>query len=445
MTTALQPAYAGLASLVGESRVVTDPTAYAAYPVDGKTPQCVVYAPGAEQVAAVLRYASDHNLAVIPVRNATKISTGNPPRRYDVALSLKEMNRVWYYEPDDLTVSVEPGMKLGDFQHLLSRHNLWLPVDPPGGEKSSIGGILATNALGPLRLGYGAPRDFSIGMKIATAEGKIVKTGGRVVKNVAGYDIAKLMIGSYGTLGVIVEASFKLFPLPAATTTFVLECDTLDRARELRRALARSPLEPLRAALLGAEFLDLLRHADSPEANEGWQIWLEAGGSAKVLDRYQRELAELARRTGARMGRLSDTENRRLWGAITDRIDVVTAGFATVLKASLPISATEEFIGRAQRMNESRESVFWAYPAAGVVHVGLKLPETSSSTKTVEGLRALARELGGSLIVESAPLEVKTGVDTWGPPGDDFEMMRKMKAAWDPKGILAPGRFLGGL
>ncbi len=244
MITAVESSRSELAALVGDARVVSDPVACAAFAVDGKVPTYVVYPSSAEQVAAVLKSCADHALAVIPCRNGTKLGIGNPPIRYDVALSLKDLNQVWYYEPADLTVSVEPGMKLADFQHFVGRHKLWLPLDPPGGERASLGGILAANASGPLRVAYGGPRDMVIGMKIATTEGKIVKTGGRVVKNVAGYDMGKLLIGSYGTLGVIVEASFKLYPLPAASATFVFAVDALHRARELRRSLQRSHLQP---------------------------------------------------------------------------------------------------------------------------------------------------------------------------------------------------------
>src|SRR5256712_11472737 len=263
MTTAVQPAQAGFAAVVGESRVISGAAECAAYAVDGKVPNWVVYPSSAEQVAGVLSHAAELGLAVVPSRNDTKIGIGNPPRRYDVALSLKEMNRVWHYEPDDLTITVEAGMKLGDLQHFLARRRLWLPLDPPGGPRASLGGILATNSAGALRLPYGSPRDLGPGMKIANTEGKLIKAGGRVVKNVAGYDLVKLLIGSYGTLGVIVEASLKLFPLPAERATFVASIRGLDSARELRRKILNSPLQPLRMALLDATAASISRAGPS--------------------------------------------------------------------------------------------------------------------------------------------------------------------------------------
>src|SRR6266571_3471543 len=148
-----------LAAVVGDSAVSADPAACRAYSVDGLDPKLVVAPQSAEQVAEVLKCAAARGLGVIPVRNGTKLGIGNPPRRYDLALSLKSLNRVWHYEPADLTVTVEPGMKLGDFQHFLARDGLWLPLDPRGGALASIGGTLAANAVGPLGARYGAPRD----------------------------------------------------------------------------------------------------------------------------------------------------------------------------------------------------------------------------------------------------------------------------------------------
>jgi glycolate dehydrogenase FAD-binding subunit len=252
---------AEFASIVGETRVCYDDRACAAWRVDGMTPSCIVYPGSVGQVAEMLKCASEHELAVIPVGGGTKLETGNPPRKYDIALSLRELNKVRYYEPPDLTVGVEAGMTLDDFENLVNRDGLWLPLDPPGGGQGTIGGIVATNASGPMRHFYGAPRDMVLGMRIATTDGKLIKTGGRVVKNVAGYDLGKLLIGSYGTLGIIVEVNFKLYPIPAERRTFVLQAGTLGIARDLRRSILNSPIEPLSMVLLDASTAGLL-HPD---------------------------------------------------------------------------------------------------------------------------------------------------------------------------------------
>ena len=456
----MESIHSELAALVGDTRVVTDPVACAAFTVDGKVPTYAIYPAAADQVAAVLKCCADHALAVIPCRNGTKLGIGNPPTRYDVALSLKDLNQVWYYEPADLTVSVEPGMKLADFQHFAGRHKLWLPLDPPGGERTSLGGILAANASGPLRVSYGGPRDMVIGMKIATTGGKIVKTGGRVVKNVAGYDVGKLLIGSYGTLGVIVEASFKLFPLPAGSSTFLFVMDSLQSARELRRRIQNSPLQPMRLLMMDREAARLMRGCQTdqtgssgsplPAAGSEAEAWFEASGSPRLLERYERNLPDLARTVRARIEKVTAPIAEAAWARL--------AGFYTwlakddpslvVLKVALPIAALEDFLVRV-RQEADRESLrlaMFAQAGAGIAHLCLLESKQSDALPgLVERVRRLARETGGSLVVERCPTELKSTIDVWGPVGDDFEMLRKIKSAWDPKGVLSPGRFMGRL
>jgi len=451
VTAAIETAQTAFASILGAAHVVTDPATCAGLGVDGMAPQCVLYPMSGEEVAAALRCAAEHDLAVIPCRNGTKLDIGNPPRRYDVALSLKDMNRVWHYEPSDLTITAEPGMKFGDFQHFVAREGLWLPLDPPGGPRATLGGIVATNASGPLRLFYGAPRDMVLGMKIATTEGKVVKTGGRVVKNVAGYDIAKLLIGSYGSLGVIVEVSLKLFPLPSHRATFVLTAGRLGIARDIRRRILASPLTPVRMLLLDSGAAALVRRGPPPvlEVHEP-ELWLEFGGSLRVMERCAGELEDVAKAAGARISVLPSDEAEGVWSRLTDFRPWLreVAPRLVVLKATLPDSASEEFLSRAQQEaeNDKVQSAGFCQAGVGIVHVCLLGAESDAGLVALIGrLRAAAQEFGGALVVEDAPVDVKKQLDVWGSTDDDFAIMKKLKALWDPKGVLSPGRFVGGL
>ena len=450
MSAATEIAQVELAAIVGAARVVADPAACAAFAVDGQAPQYVVYPTSPDEVAAVLRCAAARDLAVIPCRNATKLGVGNPPRRYDVALSLKDLNRVWHYEPADLTITAEPGMKLGDFQHFVARDGLWLPLDPPGGARASLGGIVATNAAGPLRLAYGAPRDIVLGMKIATTEGKIVKTGGRVVKNVTGYDVGKLLIGSYGTLGVIVEISFKLFPLPPQRATFVIAAGTLGVARDLRQRILQSPLSPARMVLLDR---CAAQQAGATAAEHTWtgpEIWLEVMGSARLIERCRRELGELAGPAGAYARGVDAASAENVWARATNFHPWVAdaARSAVIVKATMPDSALEELVSRAEQEAEaeSAEIAVFAQLGVGIVHLCI-LTQLGAPALLglIQRLRASAEGLGGALIVEHCPPEIKQHIDVWGEAGDSLELMKKLKAVWDPQGILAPGRFLGRL
>jgi glycolate oxidase FAD binding subunit len=435
-----------LAAIVGEEGLVAEPSACAAYSIDGHTPQCVISPRSREAVAAALQYAAERGLAVVPCCNATMLSTGNPPQRYDIALSLRELNRVLACEPDDLTASVEPGVDLSAFLQVLNRHRLWLPLDPPGSARASLGGLVATNRAGPLRLRYGALRDMVVGMKVATAAGKVIRTGGRVVKNVAGYDLAKLLIGSYGTLGVIVEINFKLYPMPARRATCVCRADRIETAREFRRKLLNSPVDPMRMVLLDSGGAGIAQAALDAT---GFEIWLEFGGSEAVLLRSMKTVQEISKALGFEACAIEDRLAETAWNRISDFSSAFHGEAGQVIvKASLPIGAVEDFVGLAQEESGKAGSPLACVcqNGVGIVHVAL-LPQEpiASLPELVDRLRKAAIAKGGSLVIVCCPSEMKKQIDVWGPAGDDFALMRKLKEVWDPKETLSPGRLLGGL
>ena len=451
MAIAADVVRAGFAGIVGESQVLYGEPACAGLRVDGRLPRCVVYPTSAEQAAQVLKFAAENGLAVIAIGGGSKLGIGNPPQKYDVALCLRDMKKTLHYEPADLTAGVEAGTTFQEFQDLLRRDGLWLPLDPPGRERATLGGIVAANASGPLRQLYGTPRDMVLGMRIATTEGKVVKTGGRVVKNVAGFDLGKLLIGSFGTLGVIVEVNLKLFPIPAERETFILSAGTLGIARDLRRSILNSPLEPARLVLLDAEASNLIRPVASLDsAAREPEIWVEASGSKAVIDRTRKDLEELGRAVGAKV-QLSDQEGSRAsWRLIADFSNWfhVTSPESLVLKGTMPTAHCEEFLSLAQQEagNEKVKVTSITQVGVGIMVLGLVGSNGANPmVPLVTRLRKSLEKLGGALTVIAAPVEFKEQVDAWGTPGSGLKMMRKLKAAWDPKGILAPGRFVGGI
>ena len=448
MTLAVDSMRADLEALMGAPKVLFWPNECLPMAVDGMVPEFVVFPGTAEEVAAVLHYASEHHLGLIPRGYGTKVSMGTRPKKYDIALSLRNLKRVIHYEPADLTIGVEAGMTFGDFQNLVAQSGLWLPLDPRGGADSSIGGIIASNAAGPLRQGYGGPRDMVIGLKIATTDGKIAKTGGRVVKNVAGYDLGKLLTGSMGTLGVIVEASLKLFPKPPERATFALTVATLEVAQDLRRRILRSPLDPMRLVLLDASAAALLDELTTGTGRAGMELWIEIGGSHRVIERCMLELRSLGSAVGSTLARREDAE--MAWERISNAPHWIRAkyGDVTILKASLPLAVTEEFLSRAQQeaSDEKISLASFAQVGVGIVHLwALQEALGTNIGAWVVRLRQAAKALGGSLVIEHCPTELKGQVDVWGASGDDLGAMRKMKAAWDPQAVLSPGRFVDGI
>ncbi|MDQ3811771.1 MAG: FAD-binding oxidoreductase, partial [Chloroflexota bacterium] len=241
----------------------------------------------AEAVAEALRAADSAGHAVMPVGGGTHLDLGMPPARQDVLLSTVGLNRVVEYEPADLTVTVEAGMRFMDLQAMLREQGQMVALDPPVAAESTIGGVVAANLSGPVRFAHGTARDLVIGTRVANANGTLTRAGGRVVKNVAGYDLNKLYIGSLGTLGVIVELGFKLAPIPPSTATLVGQFASQDDVRTVVRGVLHSPLSPLAVELLGPR---AAADAGLPSAT---LLVLRAGGYAEAVQRQVRDLGEL--------------------------------------------------------------------------------------------------------------------------------------------------------
>jgi glycolate oxidase FAD binding subunit len=199
----------------------------------------------AEEVAAALKRASDERKSAVIRGAGTKMDWGQPAPQIDVMLDMRQLNRILAHEHGDLTATIEAGATLRDVNHALARHRQWLPLDPPFAEEATIGGILATNDSGPLRHRYGTPRDLVIGIQLATTDGVLAKAGGRVVKNVAGYDLSKLVTGSFGSLAAIVSATFKLSPIPSASKTMIVAVQDAVRLGDAVRTVMASQLEPI--------------------------------------------------------------------------------------------------------------------------------------------------------------------------------------------------------
>lgn len=448
---AVDAARTKLAAILSESQLTEDLDSRQAFAIDGKVPDCVVYPDSAEQVAQTLRCAAECRLAVVACGGGTTLGVGNPPKKYDVALSTRNLTKVSYYEPSDLTAGVGSGVKFSNFQSLLRQDGLWLPLDPPGSGRASLGGMVATNASGPLRHFFGAPRDMVVGMQIATTEGKLIKTGGRVVKNVAGYDLGKVLIGSFGTLGIITEVNLKLYPLPAERQTFVLPAGTLGIARDLRRSMLNSPIDLMRMVLLDAETARTVHSVAKLKLSDHEpEIWLEAGGSRPVIERILKELDLLGRAVGAKVQAVENIKVQEAWNVIAGFNNWLneTHSGAIVLKGTMPMANGEEFLSLAHQeaQNERVRMMSVTHSGVGILYLGLlDAQDTSKTAGLIKRIRESAEKVGGALIVMSAPPEIKSRVDVWGTKGTGFDLMQKMKSAWDPKGILAPGRFVGSI
>ena len=404
--------------------------------VDGLTPHFVATPSSVEQLAAVVAAANEAGAGVIPWGGGQHMALGNIPTRYDVALRTTKLDQVLEYEPTDLVVTVEAGITLGRLQALLAEHGQFLPIDAPAA--ATIGGVLAAGISGPSRHAYGLPRDWLLGCRVVLADGTIVKGGGRVVKNVAGYDLPKLAVGSLGTLGVIVEATFKVSPLPAVQETLVVSCPSLQAAVDAVFAADDRGL-----ALRAVAVVDDQLVATLPGVLEGILAAYWLAGPRTAVERTAREMAELA--GSAETRRLEGEELERFWAGLSAASAGPTDGVA--LSASLPPSAIGDFVEllASLRQAESAPASSLAYPTTGIVLARLDAVPDEQPIKTIEQARHAAVEAGGSLIVTAAPVAIKQHLDVWGDTGTALPLSRRLKDQFDPRGTLNPGRFVGGL
>jgi glycolate oxidase FAD binding subunit len=411
--------------------------------IDGLKPENVLLLESIEQVSEMLRAASEQGKAVVPTGHGAFLHIGGIPRRYDVALSLQRLNRVVDYQPTDMTVTVEAGLTLTRLQELLGEHGQWLPIDPPVPERATIGGIIAANLSGPMRLSQGTIRDFLIGLRVVQADGTVVKGGGRVVKNVAGYDLPKLYCGSFGTLGIIVEATFKVRPCSEAHTLLSLSYPSPEKAMEMGLRLLGSELQPA--------FLELTNFNHQKSSHDETQTYHLFTGFAGLIEEiaYQRErVHEVIGSDSVVVEEWQDENERSLMQELRDF--PVAQDTALGCKISILPTRVAAFCAAVQEEARSRgfSARLLAHAGNGILYSRFAQGENTTPEKVlsfVDWLRILVKKLHGYMVVETVDSALKERIDVWGHIGATFPLMKRLKETLDPQGILNPGRFVGGI
>jgi glycolate oxidase FAD binding subunit len=373
-------------------------------------------------LSTILKEAAAEEQTIEITGNSSKQLMGGPTTPAETKVNTGGLRRVLKYEPNDLTISVEAGMPFADLQALLAKNRQMVALDPPFFAKATVGGVVATNSSGPMRRAYGTARDQVIGMKFATLAGKQVNSGGMVVKNVAGLDMGKLMIGSFGTLAVITSVNFRLHPMPEETHTFVFSVDDLGQLLEQRNSILYSVLRPIA--------LDIISPPAATRLGlRGHVLAMRAGGSPKVLARYERELQGAMRITGA--------EDTIFWTQIRE----FPGDFLRRQPNGVVVRIASK-IGDVAAVLRLVSSPCICRAASGITYVYL------SSWQGVTPLWHAAAENGWSAVVEFAPLEARTSRELWllnstKESAEAFAMMKKVKNMFDPGMLLNRSRLYG--
>lgn len=404
----------------------------------GAVPSYVVFPRTVDEVCAVVRTAAAHELTLVAAGNGGNLNVGAPPRRYDAAVSLRECARILRYEPADMTITVEAGTTLAQLNATLTAHGQWLPLDPPREAEMTIGGLIAADRCGPARLAYGKVRDYLIGIRVVTANGELLSGGGRVVKNVAGYDLPKLFIGSFGTLGIIVEATFKVRPRPEVECLAVWPAESIGMAAQRGFELLQGTLTPLFVEAVNGQGSEAIGVAQGPA------LLIGGAGSAPEVAAFVAALRELGG-TAIRWYEAAQSQAmmkalRAFSQAATD--DALVARICT-RPASLP-----GLLERFERDAASRGIVLEIGAHAGVgvawcqVHAA---HDPALLMMYAEWMRVQTRQAGGWVVFEHIPALFRERLDPWGFAEPSLPLMVGIKRALDPSGMFSPGRFVGGI
>ena len=412
-----------ITSIVGADHVSENPD----LKIDGLSPRLVVRPGCAAEVSACVKVCSERRAAVVPAGRMTWLECGNPLRGVEVVLSLDRMQRIIDYSPPDLTASVEAGVTLGAFNALTKQERQWLPLDPPGFRCASLGAVVACNSSGALRLGFGTPRDYVIGLRLVHADGIESKSGGKVVKNVAGYDMNKIYAGSYGTIAILTELTFKLRPLPDRSSTMAITSRYRGALFQLAKRVLASELQPASVVLarrvfdsLGSSRPDdalLIRFNDSEAAVKHQVDWV-----IQAIDESYKATV------------LTDNEAADVWAEVADFDQCPIRVRLSVPLSAVPAEFEKAFLAHL-------DCVATADIGTGIIRLAFDV-DGGSAVDQIKRLRASAAGASGTLAIEKAPADVRRTADAWGDVRSTAELMRSIKSRFDPQSLLNPGKFV---
>ncbi|MGA8893037.1 MAG: FAD-binding oxidoreductase [Anaeromyxobacteraceae bacterium] len=397
--------------------------------IQGVVPRIVLEPSTVEEAAEAVARSAREKLAVAFVGGGTDLGLGARPSRLDAVLRTTSLSRLVDHAPADQVVTAEAGMTLAALGEVLARHRQRLSLDAPFPGRATVGGVVAANAFGPRRTRFGAARDLVLGVSLVRADGVPARGGGKVVKNVAGFDLPRLMVGSLGTLALLTRVTFRVHPLPEVESTVLFPGLDPDQVRGLAAAWRAAQLEPTSAAaVFVSDLLDLGVRFEGFETGVADQV-------ARLLD--------LARRSGLSGEKLPPADAAGFWrrhdqvreaGALRVKVTTVPSRLGELARAWLP-----QLLGELS-------------PAGAVVYPTLGMAFASGDPASGAGLAAALRDVrlavaasGGSVVIVDSPPAIRPTCDPWGPPPASVELMRALKDRFDPEHRLAPGRFVGGI
>lgn len=398
-------------------------------------PSSIVYPTTVNALKDVIQCADHNDWRVLPCGRGTKLGWGGVGKKIDLLVSTERLNRVIAHAVGDLTVTVEAGVKLIDLQEILFKNQQFLPLDPAYPQDATIGGIIATADSGSLRHRYGGVRDLLLGISFVRCDGQVAKAGGRVVKNVAGYDLMKLFTGSYGTLGVLTEVTLRVYPISKASGTVVLlgDVEAIDAAT---KTLLASALTPIAVDVLSTQLTTKLGLGQSMALIVRFQ------SVAESVQQQSSRLLEVGQKLGLQGTLYGDAHEHQLWQSLSKQIWQSPQEPTITCKIGVLPSTSATTLTQLNRLISSQ--------GLGLIHAGsglglLRLDPSTVTPQQILEMRSYCQSQNGFLTVLSAPIAMKQQLDVWGYSGNALALMRQIKKQFDPKNIFSPHKFVGGI
>ena len=472
----------GLAEIVGQEFVKSEPDVLSGYRVDNIQPGAVVFPKDTVQVSEVVYFANRENLAIVPRGSGTKMALGNPPKRLDLVVCTSRMDNMIDVDTSNLTITVEAGVKFRDIQARLatqedrcylpledltteagevicsdrSHSGCFLPIDPSHANSATMGGIIAANSSGPRRLLYRLPRDSILGVRMVSPTGEILGSGGKTVKNVSGYDVSKLAVGSIGSLGILCEMTFRLLPLPEKMETLLSSFNSFSDASAFAEGLFGTTLLPASVEVMNQRAYSHLNMDGIPDfGSNDYVSAIALEGFEQAVERMRTEIMNIAKANGARSDAcLQEEKHLSFWlevSALEQNLAEKASGLVRA-RINYPISEWGGVIESAESAFSGADLDFTiqAHAGSGICLANLLVDKDDSegmerAVMTLNSLLDDCRRVAGNLVVERVPTGVKERLKIWGEVGPDFVVMKRIKDQIDPAGVMSPGRFVGGL
>ena len=406
--------------------------------IDSAASAYLIFPPTVEKLAAIVKWAHQEKCRLIPCGNGSKLDWGGLSQDIQLIVSTQKCDRLIEHAVGDLTVTVEAGIKLADLQAQLQATNQFLPIDPAFGEQATIGGILATADTGSWRERYGGIRDMVLGISFIRGDGEIAKAGGRVVKNVAGYDLMKLYTGSYGTLGIITQVTLRTYPLPEASKTIVLAGGYASVAQAVQ-TLRNSGLTPTAADLVSASVVDKLGIAKNPALIIRFQT------ISQSIAQQISQLESIAQQLNLQVSHYQDIDETNLWQRLSEIIRFPSSETAIIGKIGVVPTAVVNLMQQLETITANQELVM-IHAGSGIGHLHIdNIDDEATYLTLIAKIRSFCHDNDGFLTVLTAPNSIKQQLDPWDYSGNALQIMRAIKQKFDPNNIFNPGRFVDGI